>query len=169
MNQPLGEIFRYNRWANLRLIEACRSLTDEQLDARVGGTSGTVRELLLHVVGGQQTFVLRTRGGQHQGELNRSSAWPGFDALLDVARRSSDELAAIAEELVEGSEVVLPYAGRAFRYPRAFFLVHAIEHGVEHRTEIKLALAQLGVETPDLDGWAYGAAAGYGQEVAATP
>jgi uncharacterized damage-inducible protein DinB len=74
----------------------------------------------------------------------------------------------IAERLEEDTEVDLPYSGRVFRFPASFFLAHAAEHGGEHRTEIKLALAQLGVETPDLDGWAYAAAAGYGQEVGPT-
>lgn len=73
MNGPLAEIFRYNRWATLQLVEACRSLTDEQLDTHGHGTSGTVRELLMHVVGAQQTFALRTRGKQG-GQLNRNSA-----------------------------------------------------------------------------------------------
>jgi uncharacterized damage-inducible protein DinB len=165
VNAPFAEVLRYNRWATLTLLEACRSLTDEQLDTHAPGTSGTVRELLLHVVGGQQTQALRTRGRQHEGELNRQSAWPGFDALLAIARDSADQLVAIAETLDEDQDVVLPYMGRAYRYPKSFFLVHAAVHGVEHRTEIKVALAQLGVETPDLDGWPYGAAAGYGHEV----
>jgi uncharacterized damage-inducible protein DinB len=52
MNKPLAEIFKYNRWANLELLNACAALTDEQLDTRAPGTSGTVRELLMHVVGG---------------------------------------------------------------------------------------------------------------------
>jgi uncharacterized damage-inducible protein DinB len=169
MNDGLAEVFRYNRWANVRLIDACRSLSDEQLDARVPAASGTVRELLLHVVGGQQTFVLRTMGRQHEGELTRASAWPGFDALREVAERSSDQLVEIAAGLDHDSEVLLPYAGRTFAYPKRFLLAHAAEHGVEHRTEIKLALAQLGVATPDLDGWAYSGAAGYGREVTATP
>lgn len=165
MNGPLAEILRYNQWATLRLIEACRSLTDEQLDARGQGTSGSVRELLMHVVGSQRTFALRTQGRQHEGELNRLSTWPGFEELLGAARQSGDELIGIAEGLVEDSEVHLPYVGRVFRFPMSFFLLHAAEHGVEHRTEIKVALAQRGVETPDLDGWSYAGAAGYGQEV----
>jgi uncharacterized damage-inducible protein DinB len=89
VNGPFAEVLRYNRWATLTLLEACRSLADDELDARVAGTSGTVRELLLHVVGGQQTQALRTLGRQHEGELNRQSAWPGFDALLAVARESA--------------------------------------------------------------------------------
>ena len=169
MNQALAEVFRYNRWANRQLIEACRSLSDEHLDTRVRGTSGRIRELLVHVVGAQQTFVLRTMGRQQEGELNRSSPWPGFDVLLDVAEQSSEQLVEIAAGLVEDSEVALRYMDKVFRYPKSFILAHAAEHGVEHRTEIKLALAQLGIETPDLDGWLYCNAAGYGREVTPGP
>ena len=49
-------------------------------------------------------------------------------------------------------------------FPVRFFLAHAITHAVEHRTEIKVALGAQGFETPDLDGWAYAAARGYGED-----
>lgn len=162
-NRPLAESFRYNRWANLRLIDACAGLTDAQLATRVPGTSGSIAELLTHVVGGQQTFVLRTRGRQHEGELNRQSPWPGIAALREVALATSDELIAIAESLVDDVDVDLPFRGKSYRFPLSFFLTHAIEHGVEHRAEIRVALAHLGLEAPDLDGWAYAQDAGYGR------
>lgn len=165
MNTPLAEMLRYNRWATLTLIEACRGLHDDQLDTRIPAVSGSVRELLMHVVGGQQTFALRTRGRQHEGELSRNAPWPGFDTLLALATQSSDELVAIAESLDHDEDVDLPWMGKTYRFPKSFFLVHAVEHGAEHRTEIKVALASLGVETPDLDGWSYAAVAGFGREV----
>ena len=120
----------------------------------------------MHVVGGQQTSVLRTKGRQHEGELNRGSRWPGFSILREIAVDTSDELIAIAASLGDDEEVDLPYRGKTYRYPKSFFLLHALEHGVEHRTEIKLALALVGIPTPDLDGWFYSEAAGYGHEVA---
>lgn len=169
MNKPLAEIFKYNRWANLELLNACAALTDEQLDTRGAGTSGTVRELLMHVVGGQQTFVHRSTGKLVGGDLGRGSTWPGFDALLDLATQTSDQLIEIAQGLGDDSDVVLPYGGKAYSFPRSFILTHAAEHAVEHRTEIKCALAQMGIATPDLDGWSYSAAAGYGQEVTSPP
>lgn len=165
MNAPLAEMLRYNGWATLTLLEACRSLTGAQLDAHEPGTSGPVRELLVHIVGAQQTFALRTRGRQHEGELNRKSAWPGFDALMAAATTSADELVAIAESLETDTDVDVPYMGKTYRFPKSFFLVHAVEHGVEHRTEVKVALARLGVETPDLDGWPYAAFRGFGAEI----
>jgi uncharacterized damage-inducible protein DinB len=165
MNKGLVEMFRYNAWANRELFNACRSLTDEQLDTRVVGTSGSVRELLMHIAGGQQTQVLRTKGRQHEGELNRWSPWPGMEQLIAIVEETSAELISIAEGLDEDAQVDLPYEGQTYRYPKRFFLVHAMEHSVEHRTEVKVALGHIGVATPDLDGWPYAEAAGYGQVV----
>jgi uncharacterized damage-inducible protein DinB len=165
LNRPLAELFRYNRWANLRLIDACGGLTDDQLATRVPGTSGSIGELLTHLVGAQQTFVLRTKGRQHEGELDRRSAWPGMATVREVALVSSDELIAIAEGLEQDADVDLPYGSKTYRFPKSFFLTHALEHGVEHRTEIRFALGHLGVEALDLDGWPYAAEAGYGAEV----
>ena len=162
MNQPLAEMFKYNRWANLVLLEACRGLTQETLTAKPPGLSGTIGEILVHIVGGQQTFMLRTKGRQHEDEMNRETPWPGIDVLIDVAKTTSDELLAVAEELEHDRDVELPYLDTVYRFPLAFILTHAFEHGVEHRTEVKVGLGQLGIPTPDLDGWAYAEVVGYG-------
>jgi len=169
MNKDLAEMFRYNAWANRELFEACRSLTEEQLGVQVRGISGSVRELLLHIAGGQQTFVLRTKGRQHEGELGRQSDWPGLDTVIQIAASTSEELISIAEQLEGDEQVVLAYQGQTCCYPKRFFLVHAMEHSTEHRTEVKVALAHMGIETPDLDGWHYSQAAGYGQEMTTKP
>jgi hypothetical protein len=42
MNLDLVEVLRYNAWANRTLLEACRELTEEQLDARLPVASGSV-------------------------------------------------------------------------------------------------------------------------------
>lgn len=165
MNASLAAMLQYNKWANGVLFDACSALGDAQLDHRLEACSGSARELLVHIVGGQQTLVLRTMGRQHEGELHRGSPWPGFGVLLELAERSNDELIAIAAALDVDREVDLPFAGKNYRYPVSFFLVHAVEHGAEHRTEVKITLASLGVDTPDLDGWSWAAAAGYGRQV----
>jgi len=164
MDEGLVEMFRYNTWANRELFEACRTLTDAQLDTHVKETSGSIRELLMHIAGGQQTFILRTQGRQHEGELSRWSTWPGMETVIDILTRTSDDLLRIAEDIQSGEEIDLPFQGKSYRFPKRFFLVHAIQHGIEHRTELKFALAHLGIKTPDLDGWNYASVAGYGQE-----
>ena len=166
MSKALADCLRYDRWANLMLIDACRGLTEEQLDTRAIPSSRSVRELLSHIVGSELTFALRTKGRQHEGESRHVDAWPGFEALREVAASSGDDLIAIAAGLDEDELVALPYRGKKYEYPKGFFLLHAIEHGIEHRTEIKVALALIGIETPDLDGWSFSEAAGYGGEIA---
>jgi uncharacterized damage-inducible protein DinB len=165
VNVALAEAFRYNRWANLKLLDACELLSDGQLDQAVPGTYGTIRRTLLHIVGGQQTDVLRTMGRQHEGELTGSSAWPGFALLRDVASSSSDDLLRIAEGLDQDRQVTLPYMGKRLQFPTSFFLAYALTHGVEHRTQIVITIAQMGLTVPDLDGWPYAGTMGYGLEV----
>src|SRR5437870_7502284 len=137
MTKALADCLRDNRWANLILIDACRGLTAEQLDTRAKHSSRSARDLLSHIVGSELTFVLRTKGRQHEGESRHVDNWPGFDVLRQVAASSGDDLIAIATEVDENEVVGLPYRGKTYEYPKSFFLLHAIEHGVEHRTEIK--------------------------------
>ena len=39
-------LFSHNLWANVGLFECCTDLTNEQLDATISGTFGTIRETL---------------------------------------------------------------------------------------------------------------------------
>jgi uncharacterized damage-inducible protein DinB len=119
----------------------------------------------MHIAGGQEHFINRTRGSNEPGSLSRVTSWPGIDSVIEVIAASNEGLIAIAESITGDEVVGLPWQGKVYRYPKSFFLTHAIEHGMEHRTEIKVTLATLGVKTPDLDGWPYSAAAGYGEVV----
>ena len=161
-NAPLAQLFRYNAWANERALDACRGLADEQLDAVGSGSFGSIRETLMHVIYGQYSFLARL-GGKAQDSRSVSPPWPGFDALGAVAAETSDALVAASSALGGDADVVLAFAGKSYRYPKSFFLVHAMQHGVEHRTQIGTMLSALGCETPDLDGWAFAGATGLGE------
>ena len=165
MNLGLIEMLRYNAWASRTLLDACQELTHEQLEARSPVTSGPVRELLMHIVGGQQAYVHMAQGRPDTDGLDRQQMWPGMTELMAVAERTSHELISIAEKLDPNSEVDLPHHGKVHRYPKRFILTNAVEHGVRHRTEVTLILGSIGIASPDLDGWAYGRSVGYGAEV----
>lgn len=163
MPNPLAESFRFNRWANLVLLDACQALSDEQMDAPSPVAHGTIRRCLQHLAGGEQTFVLRTSGRQNEGELSPLSPWPGWDELRAILTTAGGQLIAVAEAMTEDVDVVLPYFGREPVFPKSFFLAHALGHSAEHRTQVSVAMSLLGVDAPDLDGWAYALAMGYGK------
>lgn len=162
MDGGLVELFEYNLWATAALIEGCRAAPAELLEARVPGVSDRVGALFTHLIGGQQTFALRTKSRQHEGELNRASAFPGWDELARLADETGRVLLGAASELTEDAFVELKWQGQVSRLPLRFILMHAFEHAMEHRTEIKVALGAQGFATPDLDGWNYAASKGYG-------
>jgi uncharacterized damage-inducible protein DinB len=44
--------------------------------------------------------------------------------------------------------------------PVSLFLLQAVNHGTEHRSQVATILTQLGVEPPNMDGWTYIEASG---------
>ncbi len=154
----------YNDWANGRVIDVCRNLTEAQLDAPDSNVFGSIRQTLLHVVCGQYSFLARLDGNA-QDPRALAPQWPEFEALMVIAAETSEALPAAASALDVDADVVLSYQRKGHRYPKSFFLLHAIQHGIEHRTQIGVMLAQLGHEAPNLDGWAFAEHAGLGEEV----
>jgi uncharacterized damage-inducible protein DinB len=51
----LVTFYEHNTWANLRLLDFCAGLSDEQLDASAPGTFGRVRATLVHIVRDKDT------------------------------------------------------------------------------------------------------------------
>lgn len=54
MSAELTELFKHNLWGNLRLLDACEKLSDEQLDATSPGTYGSIRDTLVHIASGEE-------------------------------------------------------------------------------------------------------------------
>ncbi len=161
MNEPLAEMLRQNTWANLGLLDACAGLTPDQLDATVPGTRGTIRETLLHIVGGEARYCSILTGHLPEPTLNERSPWEGVEPLRAAARAAGEVLIAYAAGLDEDREIhVVTPPGREFHGFATVILVQTMNHGTEHRSQVKVVLSQLGIEPPELDGWNYATATG---------
>ena len=60
----LTTLFRHNRWANVRILERCAGLTNEQLDATIAGAYGSIRDTLQHIVTAERLYFSRISTGQ---------------------------------------------------------------------------------------------------------
>ncbi len=60
----LTTLFSHNLWANVRILEHCAELTNEQLDATISGAFGSIRDTLQHIVTSEQSYLYRIRTGQ---------------------------------------------------------------------------------------------------------
>ena len=153
-----GDFYRQNEWANLTLIEACRPLSDKQLDATAVGTFGSIRDTLLHVVSSEGGYAFRL-GNEPSPRLMRDDAWPGLDALVEMVSASADALARSCEgagdRVIRVGSTDDPYDVEA-----VVILVQAFNHSTEHRSQISTILTTLGIEPPELSGWEWGLADG---------
>ena|GEM_PF-5457155 len=65
----LVEFFRHNAMMNQRLVEACRRLSPEQLDATATGTYGSVGATLVHIANAQEGYAARFLGTERPERL----------------------------------------------------------------------------------------------------
>ncbi len=163
MQTALVEIFKHNLWANLRLLDACEGLDDEQLDARAPGTYGRVRDTLLHLVACEEIYVNLLKGQEPVYTVFEGAGFPSFEQLRELTRRSGEELIRIAERaepprVLRGTWRTRPrtWRDKPFAIQATIPLVQAINHSTEHRSHVATILSQLGIRPPAMDAWGYG-------------
>jgi uncharacterized damage-inducible protein DinB len=150
----LAKLFEHNAWANLKLLDFCEGLNDEQLDATAIGCFGSIRDTLLHIAGAEVSYVNRVNGKLPAKPL-LADQFPGFDVLKDALRWASDELLELARSAREETGVRQRPPRQRIEYKLTSLIVQAINHSTEHRTQISAIITQLGMEPPDLSGWNY--------------
>ena len=155
MTTGLPDFFKYNLWANLRLLDACEELSDTQLDATTTGTFGSVRETLMHLLSAEEGYAWRFNftGPTPTPRLRELTAFPGFDELRRRAEGSGKELIAIAEQ--GDLSQILHLDGGTYDAPLIVVVIQAIQHAIDHRSQIATLLTEQGIEHPELDAWAY--------------
>lgn len=153
MTAGLSDFFRYNLWANLRLLDACEQLSDAQMEATLRGTFGSVRETLMHLFSSEESYVRHFTGKLPTPPLRNISAFPGFAELRRRAEMSGKGLIEIAEE--GDLKQIFSLDGGTYESPAMIVLIQALNHAIDHRSQISTLLTQQGIEPPDLDGWSY--------------
>lgn len=152
--KTLDKLFEYNLWANTSLIKIYSGLAGDQLEVEVEGVYGRIHPTLVHLVQAEGGYV---------GRLTGSPVWPDdldwenmpMSELLEKAQQSGTRLV----EIVSGADSTKQHSAEHLGMPVYFFnwtiILQAMYHGIEHRTQIKILLTQLGVEHPDLAAWDY--------------
>lgn len=155
------EFFRHNSMMNGRLVEACRPLSPEQLQATATGTYGSVGATLVHIANAQEGYAARILGTERPERLPEDP-FPGFDSLAERFSHGDARLEEAATQAGQDREVQVTGDDPpgTFRLPASLILLQAVNHGTEHRSQVATILTQLGIEPPEMDGWTYFDASG---------
>jgi len=159
LDQLLIEAFRYNKWANLHLLDVCAKLSDDQLQLTAPGTYGTISSTLLHLVAAEQRYLRRLAGTKP--EINeRDQSAPTLAQLREHAARSGDQLIDVAGRITPEDTIEEEREGQLMKLHLWVVVVQAIHHGNDHRTHICTILGAHDIPYGEMDVWAYGQATG---------
>ncbi len=150
----LVEFIRYNAWANQQLLAACADLGEDLLTASIPGAYGSIRAVLRHLLRAEADYLNRINGVH----LQPAFSWEEAPSLTDLAAYAAQLGAAFLETVQRvppTQNVHEEEDGKTIDYQARQLFMQAVNHGIEHRTNITTFLNTHGRPVPELDGWGY--------------
>ena len=164
-DETLLRLVRHNTWANLKLMEFCRSLPPEQLEWTTPGTFGTLHATLRHIVAAEHGYLHGLTGElppievDGRGKPLGPDNTPPLDELIERAASNGERM---ERYVTSGADPLRVIARRTHKAVAAIIAAQYIHHGSDHRAHAGTILGAHGVEIPPdpnddgLDLWGYG-------------
>ena len=147
-------MYAYNRWANERTLDAVSPLTSEQFTRTVGGSFGSLRDTLVHILSAEWIWLERCRGRSPKAMLAPAD-FPDVASLRtrwgQVAQEQREFNEAIASEDLRKMVTYVNTRGETWSYPLEEVLWHVVNHGSYHRGQVTTMLRQLGAVPASTD------------------
>jgi uncharacterized damage-inducible protein DinB len=147
-------LYRYNDWANARIVAAAGRLSAEQLSSPGDAGHGSVRETLVHIMAAQWIWLARWNGSSPTSMPSAAE----FPDLVSIRRRweqiDADTRTFVAAQTDDDLARVVAYRnmrGERWAYPLWQQVVHQVNHATQHRSEIAAVLTRHGQSPGDLD------------------
>lgn len=154
-------LYEYDRWANHPIFEVVSGLSDEQFKQDMGGSFPSVRETLVHILGGHWIWLAywknppRTEAEMTALRVRRQEEF-NLEYFADVAslKKKWDQVEksqqAFLMTLTDDSlNQLLPFRARHIKL--TFLMQHVANHATYHRGQVAFMLRQLGVKPPATD------------------
>jgi len=144
--------YRYTIWANERVIQGARQLSAEQLNTPIRPGFLSTLGLLVHLMDAERIWLSRWKGVFPQSRMSPADL-PTLDALVaDWEPRRADMLEFLAGVGDARQDVrYVSTKGEEFHNLLWHLIVHVLNHGTEHRSQVALYLALHGIDVGDLD------------------
>jgi len=149
-------LYEYDRWANNRVLQAVSALSAEQFTRDLGGSFRSVRDTLVHIIGGEWIWLEYWKEAAHSSEflmelkkrrdaLFNPNAFPNVAAVQLKCAEVEKELAQFVNRVTnEALEKMLPF--RTTQIKLVHLMQHLVNHSTYHRGQVALMMRQLGAE-----------------------
>lgn len=147
-------IYRYNAWANERILNASQSLSSDQFMASVGASFPSVRDTLVHTMGGQWVWLSRWQGSS-PGALPGPADFPDLKSIREAWQEIETGTRTFVDHLGPGQlPATVAYVdtrGEPHAFPLWQLMVHQVNHATQHRSEIAAMLTSFGHSPGGMD------------------
>jgi uncharacterized damage-inducible protein DinB len=155
-NDDIQLLYEYDRWANNRVLQAVSALTAEQFTRDLGGSFRSVRDTLVHIIGGEWIWLAYWKEPSHSSSLltdlrKRRDALFDPNAFPNVLAMQS-KWAEIEKEQVEfvnrltNESLGKMLFFRTTQISLAHLMQHLANHSTYHRGQVALMMRQLDAE-----------------------
>lgn len=158
MHTNFQQLYRFNRWANRTIVDACRELAPDQLAADCVGTYGRLDRTLAHLAAAEAGYVHRLTDEPRVLEWDDEAAGapPSVATVAAALEQTGARLIGLAATIPDDfvASYVNGYGDQVHR-PGWLLLAQSVDHAREHRSHIATILTQLGIRPPDIDVWSF--------------
>lgn len=154
-NQDILFLFDYNYWTRDRILEQTARLSGEEfLEPRDYG-HGSIRSELVHILSAEWVWRLRCQEKISPTSLLQVNDFPSVQALRTRWQQEEEMMRGymltLTEAELEGQVTYRRTGGEARTNVLWHLLVHVVNHGTEHRSQVAEALTAFGYSPGDLD------------------
>jgi uncharacterized damage-inducible protein DinB len=152
--QDVEYLYKYNRWANARVLDAVSKLTPEQFSRDLQSSHRSVRDTLAHILAAEWIWLERWKGVSPNALLIPSD-FPTVESLETRWAVVEGDYREFINGVTDGSlATVIAYTntrGEEWAYPLGQMLHHVMNHSSYHRGQVTTMLRQLGAEVNPVD------------------
>jgi uncharacterized damage-inducible protein DinB len=135
----IRELYSYNAWANRRVLDACSDLSNDQLTQQVGGSFGSLRNTLAHIIDVEWLYLERWHG-RAPASLPKAELYEDFRSLREryemVTQDFEKSIRALTDAELNGGVEFKNTKGTLYRHPLWEMLVHLVNHSTYHRGQV---------------------------------
>jgi uncharacterized damage-inducible protein DinB len=153
MKDDIPSLFAFNRWANAKMLDACRQLTPEQYAAEPAPGWSSVRFTVWHIAVVTDGWLKAVSGDTEQSFPTEAELATVDDAdrLLQRAYARFDALAPTLTPEVLATPRTFSRRGRTAVLPPWVALRHVVNHTTYHRGQVASKLKRFGVQQAETD------------------
>jgi uncharacterized damage-inducible protein DinB len=153
MQDDFASLYAFNRWANAKMLDACRKLTPEQYAAEPVPGWPSVRFTVWHIVivteGWSRTLANESDlGFASEAEVPTPDAAAG---ILERAYRILETLLPTLTPEILATPRTISRRGRTAVLPPWLVLRHIVNHTTYHRGQVASKLQRFGIQQAETD------------------